>query len=375
MDIAAFKKNIDLKMENRRKKLEIRKKIQGYKDAKQGLAIQREEQFKPIVEEVKQVKETIDDRQDRLIQKLDENQKALTQDLSLLKELDTFESPPDSPTALEPPPKPKFKIPDPHNGFSQDELNYIQTSGFPTPNEAFKKMLEDDFDLNKLGDDVNDKIARAKHVKAGRSKNKIKNKDEIEDLTRQIDTLKKYIDRINLLAEGEKILVTQKGKGHSKRKYTQKKRNAYKIDKGQYGGLLINPLRLLNEMVVEASDPSTGVVVYERQGDKGIVDLLTKRYIPKGNYSPNAIQIFKDLNKLANIPIHKSSGKSKLTGGAIFSNFKDLKDRLIKLTGSINAGNSSIQLRNEVIEILDHLLKKNKISKEQYNAYIQKYFT
>lgn len=363
MDIAAFKKNIDLKMENRRKKLEIRKKIQEYKDAKQGLAIQREEQFKPIVEEVKQVKETIDDRQDRLIQKLDENQKALTQDLSLLKELDTFESPPDSPTALEPPPKPKFKIPDPHNGFSQDELNYIQKSGFPTPNEAFKRMLEDDFDIDKLGDDVNDQIARAKHVKAGLSKNKIKNKDAIEDTTRQIDTLKKYIDRINLLAEGEKILVTQKGKGHSKRKYTQKKRNAYKIDKGQYGGLLINPLRLLNEMVVEASDPSTGVVVYERQGDKGIVDLLTKRYNPKGNYSPNAIQIFKDLNKLANIPIHKSSGKSKLAGGTIFSDFKDLKDRLIKLTGSIDAGNSSIQLRNEVIEILDHLLKKNKISK------------
>mgnify|MGYP006891514904 CR=1 FL=1 len=110
MDIVAFKKHIDLKLENRRKKQEIRKKIQDYKDAKQGLAIQREEQFKPIVEEVKQVKETIDDRQDRLIQKLDENQKALTEDLSLLKELDAFESPPDSPTALEPPPKPKIKV-------------------------------------------------------------------------------------------------------------------------------------------------------------------------------------------------------------------------------------------------------------------------
>ena len=259
---------------------------------------------------------------------MDENQKALTQDLSFLKELDTFESPPESPIALEPPPKPKFKIPNPHTGFSQDELDYIQKSGFPTPNEAFEKMLEDDFDLDKLGDDVNDKIAIANAAKRGRSKNKINNKDEIEKLTRQVNTLKKYINRINLLAEGEKILVTQKGKGHSKRKYTQKKRNAYKIDKGQYGGLLINPLRLRKEMVVEASNPSTGAVVYERQGDKGIVDLLTKRYNPKGNYSPNAIQIFKDLSKLANIPFHKSSGKSKLAGGTIFSDFKDLKDRL-----------------------------------------------
>ena len=376
MDIAAFKKHIDLKLENRRKKQEIRKKIQDYNDAKQGLAIQREEQFKPIVDEVKQVKETIDEKQDRLIQKLDENQKALTEDLSLLRDLDTFESPPESPTSLEPPPKPKFKIPDPHTGFSQDELTYIQKSGYPTPNEVYNQLLDETFDLDGLEIAVYDQIKRGNHVKAGLSKNKIKNKDEIDDTTRQIDTLKKYIDRINLLAEGADILVTQKGKGHSKRKYTQKKRNAYKIYKGQYGGLLINPLRLRKEMVVEASNPSTGAVVYERQGDKAIVDLLTKRYNPKGNYSPNAIQIFKDLSKLANIPIHKSSGKSKLVnGGTIFSDFKDLKDRLIKLTGSISAGNSSIQLRNEAIEILDHLLKKNKISEEHYSAYIQKYFT
>ncbi|DAC81727.1 TPA_asm: hypothetical protein, partial [Stylophora coral adintovirus] len=173
-----------------------------------------------------------------------------------------------------------------------------------------------------------------------------------------------------------KILVTQQGKGHTKRKYTQKKRNAYKVDivDGQYGGLLINPNRLINEMVVEAINPSTGSLVYERHGDKSLVDLLTKRFNPKKNYSPLAVQIFRDLNKLANLPMHKSSGKAKL-GGAIFSDFKDLKDRLIKLSGSIDAGNSSIQLRNEAIEILDHLLKNNKISKKQYSEYIQDHLT
>ena len=77
-------------------------------------------------------------------------------------------------------------------------------------------------------------------------------------------------------------------------------------------------------------------------------------------------QIFLFINRLE---------KANWQGGTIFSDFKDLKDRLFKLTGSFNAGNSSIQLRNEAIEILDHLLKKNKISKEQYNAFIQKYFT
>ena len=136
MDIAAFSKNMDLKLENRRKKMEIRKIIQDYNDAQQGLAVEREKQFKPITEQVVSLKETIDEKQDRLIKKLDENQKALTQDISLLKELDSFESPPESPSALEPPPPPKLKVPDSHTGFGQDELNYIQTIGFPTPNEG-----------------------------------------------------------------------------------------------------------------------------------------------------------------------------------------------------------------------------------------------
>ena len=53
----------------------------------------------------------------------------------------------------------------------------------------------------------------------------------------------------------------------------------------------------------------------------------------------------------------------------------DLTDRLVKLTRSMKAGNSSLQLRNEAIEILDHLLRKNEISKKQYNAYTKRYFS
>ena len=68
----------------------------------------------------------------------------------------------------------------------------------------------------------------------------------------------------------------------------------------------------------------------------------------------------------------RGAGPSK--GGMILSSFKDLKDRLIKLTGIISAGNTNMQLRNEAIEILDHLLRKEKISKKQYNAYYKKYF-
>ncbi|PFX23307.1 hypothetical protein AWC38_SpisGene12150 [Stylophora pistillata] len=297
------------------------------------------------------VKQTIDEQQNKLIQKLDENQKAITQDLSFLKELDSSiaaDSPPDSPTALEAPSKPKTKVPDPNIGFTEDELEYIQKSGFPPPNDAYKRILAKDFDHDRLQIDLIDKIKRANHVKAGLSKNKEKNRDKIDNIVRQIDTLKKYADRINLLSGGEKILVTQEGKGHSKRKYTQKKRNAYKIENnGQFGGLLINPTRLINEMIVEATSPSTGSVVHEKRGDRSLIDLLTKRFNPKINYSQKSMDIFKDLTKLANLPMHKTSGKAKMTGGVIFTDFNDLKDRLIKLTGTIDAGNTSIQPRNE----------------------------
>ena len=53
------------------------------------------------------------------------------------------------------------------------------------------------------------------------------------------------------------------------------------------------------------------------------------------------------------------------------------ENRLIKLKGTIipDQSNSCFQLRNETKEFLGHLLKKNKISKEQYSAYIQKYFS
>lgn len=78
------------------------------------------------------------------------------------------------------------------------------------------------------------------------------------------------------------------------------------------------------------------------------------------------------------MPKHKSSGKSKLTtsGGAIYyTSPEDLMKRLTLLTGTRRAGNTNIQLRNEVWEILDHLLKLDIISKSQYDAYVQKHLT
>ena len=123
---------------------------------------------------------------------------------------------------------------------------------------------------------------------------------------------------------------------------------------------MINMPKSINEMVLQAIKGSQ--IVYEDKADKSLIDLLTKTFNPKRAYSSKVKQIFNNLNLLANMPHHRLSGKSKL-GGAIYSNPDDLMKRLTLLTGSHQAGNTSLALRNEVREIIDHLLKTDIITK------------
>ena len=165
---------------------------------------------------------------------------------------------------------------------------------------------------------------------------------------------------------GKKKDENQEKVGEGVRRYKQSRRNAYKIDNGQYGGLMLNVPRLMNEMVIEVH--KGGQIVYEDKGDKSLVDLLTKRFDPKKRYSSKAIRIFNNSNMLSNIPKHKSSGKTNLKGGMIYyTEPEDLMKRLTLLTGTRKA------LRNEVWEILDHLLKLGVITKSEYDMYVKKH--
>ena len=167
-----------------------------------------------------------------------------------------------------------------------------------------------------------------------------------------------------------KGIELSKKTGEGIRTYRQPKRNAYKINNGQYGGSFINVPRLMNEMVIEAV--KDGKKVYEDTADKSLIDLITKRFDPKKKYSSKALKIFNNLNMLSNMPKHRSSGKSKLIGGAIiYSDPKDLMKRLTLLTGSRRAGNTSIALRNEMWQIIDYLLKQGVIAKAQYEKFVK----
>ena len=158
-------------------------------------------------------------------------------------------------------------------------------------------------------------------------------------------------------------------------KYKQPKRNAYKIKDGNYGDLVIDLPKLINEIKLNVF--RGGKLVYQSDVDKSLLNLLTKRFNPKTKYSMNAVRIFNDLNVLSNMPKHRSSGKSKMVGSSVtyYNNANELADRMKILVGSMAAGNNSPVIRNDLSQINDELLRINAIDQGFNEKFYQKYLS
>ena len=156
-------------------------------------------------------------------------------------------------------------------------------------------------------------------------------------------------------------------------KYKQPKRNAYKIKDGNYGDLVIDLPKLINEMKLNVF--RGGKLVYQSDVDKSLLNLLTKRFNPKTKYSMNAVRIFNDLNVLSHMPKHRSSGKSKMVGSSVtyYNNANELADRMKILVGSMAAGNNSPVIRNYLSQINDELLRINAVDQGFNEKFYQKY--
>ena len=175
--------------------------------------------------------------------------------------------------------------------------------------------------------------------------------------------IQKYRDRILIIPEGKETLGTG---------YLQPKRNAYKVQNGgQYGNLVIDVPKLIGQLRLLAK--KDGKPVIDKLVDFDTIDLLTKRFNSKKKYSDLSKMVFSELNKLSEIPVHRSSKKfSKLGSGVVYYNdANDLMDRLQLLGGSILAGNNAV--KDEFSQIAHKMLQLGIIGKKKLNDLLNVY--
>ena len=348
----------------------VRNTLKELKHGRQDIQEELSEVYKPIVKAQEDVKQKIDEKQDKMLEQLQKNQKALTsglEDLAMLQQLpdvpqsQTTKLPIDyKPTMM----KSKFKS-DMDSGFSIDEVEKLIEYKLSPPSDVLKASIDGSLDIdeydNNLGKQLNKLGAKKGNLSKG--KGKTKNKDKIDELTKDIKLIQKYRNRIKIIPEGKKTI----GTGH-----TQPKRNAYKISSGgKYGNLIIDVPKLMGQLHLVAKKDSNKVL--DKKVDFDTIDLLTKRFNSKKKYSNLSKMVFNELNKLSEIPIHRSSKKySKIGSGIIYYNdVNDLIDRMELLGGSIMAGNDGV--KSEFSEIVHKLFQLGKIDNGKLNDLLKVY--
>ena len=309
-----------------------------------------------------------------MIEQLQKNQKAITsgiQDIMTLnRELpqiapEEFADPKELPA-----PEEKVIIADINKTFGEKDFEIIEKFGLILPPDLLKLNPGELIDYGEKVKEISKTIG---HELSGLKRTKIKDvSHEIKEKERERKTIDSYSQTISDVKSLQTYMTPKKGKGV---RYKQPKRNAYKIQDGVYGGLVIDLPKLFNEMKLNVF--RGGKMIYQSNADKSLINLLTKRYNPKTKYSMNAVRIFNDLNTLANMPKHRSSGKSRMVGSSVtyYNNANELADRMKILLGSIAAGNNSPVIRNDLSQINDELLKINAIDRSLHEKFYQKYLS
>ena len=155
--------------------------------------------------------------------------------------------------------------------------------------------------------------------------------------------------------------------------YTQKKSNACKVNPqtGVYGNVTIDVPKLYGQLKLIAHQD--GKKVYDKQVDFDTLHLLTRRFNGKKKYSPLSKMVFDDLNRISDIPIHRTSNKYKKIGSGVvyYNNPSDLFSRLELLGGSIQAGNNGV--KNEFSQIAHTLNHLGILNNTQLNGLLKEY--
>ena len=371
MDLQRLKQLSEAKIKAGTITKQVRDTLKEYKHDKQDLQQGLSETFKPIIKAQEETKQTIDEKQDKLIEQLEKNQKALTSGLEDIAML-TYQPETKPPEAKLPIGyKPLMMSPDVESnldaGFDIDEIQKLMQYDLAPPSSVLQASMQGDIDIKDYDANISKMLKKLGTKKGPLSKGqgKTKNKDKIDKIDEDIKLLQKYRGRIKIIPEGMKTI--KKGSG-----YTQPKRNAYKISSsGKYGGLMIDIPKLMGQLRLVATKDKRKVM--DKKVDFDTIDLLTKRFNSKKKYSDIAKMVFDELNQLSEIPIHKSSKKFKKLGSGVvyFNDANDLIDRMELLGGSILAGNNGV--KEEFSQIAHKLNQLGLINNKQLIDLLQQY--
>ena len=383
-----MKKLLSSGIEAGNKVKEVREVIKSYETQKQDMYDDTAEILKPSIEIKKKVKETIDEKQNKLIKKLQENKETVDRKQDeVIRQLQEN----------------KIEFNNSISNMSETMSDIISQQGsvsgvkswlsdLPSEVTPMDIIEEEDSDeegveevekpkslldpgateiIKKYGFDptlqnIPSENELKKLISSTTGKQNSKNAIIKNLAKKESKALSDYLK----LVKARKLGITQKASGI----YTQPKRNAYKISqRGQYGGLVIDLPKLYGHLNVVAH--KNGQKVYDKQADFDTLDLLTKRFNSKKKYSELARSVFNDLNRLSEIPIHRTSKKySKLGSGVVYyNNPQDLLSRLELLGGSMSAGNDSSDVREEFTNIVHLLNKLNVINNKQMNDLLKEY--
>ena len=155
MDIKQFKKLSNSKIEAGRKTRAVRNELKQYKEAKQDAYEGVSESLQPLLDVEKSVKESIDKKQDELIEQLQKNQKAITSgldDLILYQQLPETSAqdtklPIDYKPAMMPESPPIYKS-DLDKGFNTDEIITLTKYKLYPPSDVLKGVQNEELDFD-----------------------------------------------------------------------------------------------------------------------------------------------------------------------------------------------------------------------------------
>ena len=356
---------------------ELMKEVTAFKnflkDKEHMHDITMSEHFKTLRDPLIEQQKKTDEKQDKVIEQLQKNQLALTSGLEdLNRELPQLEpedlgEPRELPQIMsgdeeeawgEPP---EFIEPNAEKFWDDNLYQIIKNKNLKTSKELYKLSLDELKDYQKTAADLRVKAAN-------KLKGPKKNKD-LAQLNKNLASMNVYEKSVHNIMEVKRHAATpKKGSG-------QPKRNAYKIQDGSYGGLVIDLPRLFNEMKLDVF--RGGKLLYSADADRSLINLITKRFNPKTKYSINAVKIFNDLNTLANLPKHRSSGKTRMVGSSVtyYNDPNQLADRMKVLIGSIAAGNNSPLNINDLSQINDEFLRIGAIDSSLHEKFFKKYLS